>query len=102
MRGDGGRSQMRLGAFSPNPARQAALGHMVVGWLGKEWQPPSAAPGVTKQPYLGSTLLAPVGDGPRKGGSKIAHSAPTLSRKLHLGRRLIPAVEIQTRKKNLF
>ncbi|CAH1259012.1 PKD1L3 [Branchiostoma lanceolatum] len=52
--------RMPLEALSAYPARAAASVTMVVGWLGKERQPPKAAPGVSGQPFLGTTLPTPI------------------------------------------
>ena len=53
-----------------------------------------AAPCTTKQPYLGTALLAPHGEGPRKGGLKKARLHPT--QLASRGQRAsYPAVEIQ-------
>ena len=54
--GDGGRSQMRLGALSPKPARQAAQAIWSLK-TGTEWQSSSAAPCATKQSFSGPLCL---------------------------------------------
>ena len=51
---------------------------------GIEWQLFSADPCASEQPYLGTALLTPIGERPRKDGLKIAHSAQYPDRIPHL------------------
>lgn len=67
--GEGRKRQVEddTGSRSPNPAcrRSRILVALMLTW---KRQHHSAAPWMTKQPSLGTALLAPHGEGPRKGG----------------------------------
>ena len=80
-----------LGALSQNPARQRH--RVLVTTAGTDWQLFSAAPCVTKQPFLGNTLLTSKEEGPRKGGLKIDHS--NLDSLPHLSGHSTSAVKIK-------
>ncbi len=71
---------------------------VVINWVWVAAVP--ADPCATEQPYLGTALLTSTGEGPRKGGLKIAHSITYLDRLPRLSGYSTTAVEIRKIRNN--